>query len=652
MIYKKNIILACFMAFIISCVFFCFIAVVLLNSGFYFANRIIYFSAGIVLFYFTLNVHFYIKYYKYNKLFRFKNLLYFSLFMILSGFYVKIIWTSGYLTLFPVKKLLSGAAHIDTLFHSTIAESFITNGYSSIQFNTPSYLPYHYLSHFVLSLFSRFLRIPVFYVYNYIYPVFFIPVFIILTISVITEFRLYYKRSPNLSYLDICFLFLLLTGILPLAMLDQLGILFVSTYISESYFLSLITFLLFSKITFLILNKNLFSNKHIKRLYFYVLLPLSIIIISGMKISVGFLFTAGICYLYFRKNPFKLSSWGYIFFYIFFFVVSYFLYIFNPNSQNKTSLTLTLFHYVKNYVRQDYSMLHYIILFAPCLFIFVHRTRYLPLTLTYFNQKKHIFEETLIILSILGNLPGIMLAIEGGSAAYFSLPIFFISLLCILGFDIINDITCMQGQKWFFHIFITVLIIIAVIYRVPLHEVTNRITEVKNKITNDQKIKVKQLVTEKKIFTIIVKTSKFVFSTAEESNNASYLLLNKIRELTNKNRKAYCIYLDRTSSFFTLYPISIYPRLTMKNHFLLTGYLGLPILNAIYESDGLCYRSDGQFVATKEKIHNTPGLDTVILQDSFTLDEAHERAKKLHKNFIIYLHDDTFEIIPVENYRN
>ena len=82
---------------------------------------------------------------------------------------------------------------------------------------------------------------------------------------------------------------------------------------------------------------------------------------------------------------------------------------------------------------------------------------------------------------------------------------------------------------------------------------------------------------------------------------------------------------------------------------MLTGYLGLPVINAIYASDGLCYRSDEQFVATKEKMHNASyGLATVILQGFCTLDEAYNRVKKLHKKFIIYLHDDIFEIIPVE----
>ncbi len=646
MLHKRNIILAYFIAFVISFVFLGFIVVALLNSGFYFANRIICFSASITVFYFILFIHFYIKYYKSSKIFCLKNLLFFLLTVFLSFYYVKTIWSSGYLTLFPIKNFLSGETHIDTLFHSTIAESFITNGYPSIQFNAPSYLPYHYLSHFVLSLFSRLLMIPVFYIYNYIYPVFFIPIFIILTISVITEFRLYYKRSPNLSYLDICFLFLLLTGILPLAMLDQLGIFFVSTYLSESYFLSLIAFLLFSKITFLILNRNLFSNKHINRLYFYVLLPLSIIIISGMKISVGFLLTAGICYLYFRKNPFKLSSWGYIFFYFFFFVVSYFLYIFNPNSQNKTSLTITLFHYVKNYVLQDYRILHYVILFAPCLFIFVHRTRYLPLNFTYFNQKKHILEESLIILSILGNLPAILLRIEGASAAYFSLPIFFISLLCILGFNIINDICCTQKQRYFVYLFMTIFIMARMINIHPLYTIKSTVI---TRITNDEKISIKQAINERHFLEAAEKTVKFAFSTAKESNDASYLLLNKILEFTNKDKKAYCVYLDKSSFFFTLYPMSIYPQLAMKNHFMLTGYLGLPVINAIYASDGLCYRSDEQFVATKEKMHNASyGLATVILQGFFTLDEAYNRVKKLHKKFIIYLHDDIFEIIPVE----
>ena len=650
MLHKRNIILAYFIAFVISFVFLGFIVVALLNSGFYFANRIISSSACITVFYFILFVHFYIKYYRSGKIFCLKNLLFFLLTILLGFWYVNIIWDSGYLTLFSVKKLLSGEAHIDTLFHSTIAESFITNGYSSIQFNTPSYLPYHYLSHFVLSLFSRLLRVPVFYVYNYIYPVFFIPVFIILTISVITEFRLYYKLDPSLSLADIAFLYLLLTGVMPLAMLEQTGIFFTSTYRSESYFLSLITFLLFSRITFLFLNKNLLNNKHIKRLYLYLLLPLSIIIMSGMKISVGFLFTAGICYLYFRKTPFKLSSWGYIFFYVFFFVVSCFLYIFNPNSQSKNYLALTLFHYVKNYVQQDYIILHYIVLFAPCLFIFVHRTRYLSLNLMYFNQKKHIFEETLILLSILGALPGVLLAIDGASAAYFSLPIFFISLLCILGFNIIDDICCTQKRRFFVYLFITAFIMNWMINIHPLYTLKSTII---TRITNYEKMSIKQSISERNFFEAVEKTVTFVFSTVEESNAAPYVLLNKILELTNKDKNEYCIYFDKSSSFLTLYPMSIYPQLAMKNHFMLTGYLGLPILNAIYESDRLCYRNDEQFVATKEKMYNANyGLATVILQDLFTLDEAYERAKKLRKRFIIYLYDDTFEVIPVENYLN
>ena len=111
--------------------------------------------------------------------------------IIISLFFANSIWFSNHLTLNPLEVILKGRLHVDSLFHATIAESIKNYGYPSVLLNDAGFSHYHFGSHIIMAALSNILKVPVFSVYNFLYPIIFIPLYSYLIISVIVEIRRY-----------------------------------------------------------------------------------------------------------------------------------------------------------------------------------------------------------------------------------------------------------------------------------------------------------------------------------------------------------------------------------------------------------------------------------------------------------------------------
>jgi hypothetical protein len=108
-------------------------------------------------------------------------------FALLMGLYAAgSVWGGGFENPLFVEHLCNGYAHIDTLFHATLANMLRTYGAWSTGLDGLPDIIYHFGSHWIFARFSNLLDLPVIDFYNLAYPVLFAPftVFSLLTFAV------------------------------------------------------------------------------------------------------------------------------------------------------------------------------------------------------------------------------------------------------------------------------------------------------------------------------------------------------------------------------------------------------------------------------------------------------------------------------------
>jgi hypothetical protein len=110
-----------------------------------------------------------------------------GLFALLMGLYAAgAVWGGGFENPLFVENLCNGYAHIDTLFHATLANMLRTYGACSTGLDGLPHVLYHFGSHWVFARLSNLLDVPVIDFYNLAYPVIFCPfvTFSLLTFAV------------------------------------------------------------------------------------------------------------------------------------------------------------------------------------------------------------------------------------------------------------------------------------------------------------------------------------------------------------------------------------------------------------------------------------------------------------------------------------
>ena len=110
-----------------------------------------------------------------------------ALFALLMALYAAgSIWGVGFENPLFVENLCNGYAHIDTLFHATLANMLRTYGACSTGLDGLPHVLYHFGSHWAFARLSNLLDVPVIDFYNFAYPVIFAPftVFSLLTFAV------------------------------------------------------------------------------------------------------------------------------------------------------------------------------------------------------------------------------------------------------------------------------------------------------------------------------------------------------------------------------------------------------------------------------------------------------------------------------------
>lgn len=606
--------------FLFSCVIcfvqFCFIFVATIRTGYYFADKVLFasfFSFVIWLFLFLFQDI------KNKSVLRFDILKISSILFafVLGFFFVKLEWFYGYLNLDPVLYLMKGRSHIDTLFHSAIAESYITNGFPSINFNEPILLKYHTFSHFLIAVLSKILDIPAFIFYNYLFPIFSIPLYVFLVQYSLFEIKKMLKVEQNFSFWDSVFLFLFL------------GFFFrYCLYISESCLVSVIFMLL--GLNLILKSKNIF----IARISFssIVLVPVFIFLVSWGKISCGMIFTGFFCYYLFRENIKSVKNWGLIILYAVTFVFSYKCF---SNTSGTDSSKITLFHFARNYLTLKTSVFYYFSQLIPALLCLIFVVKEKFLSKEYFKNRENILPETMLVASIVSFLPGIFLTIGGGSAAYFCIPAFVLNLLILWGYDIPNRLVYSLskiGRKFLFASIFSICIWSVICVSDPFHNIITTL-----KINTDFSDNQQTTYTEK---------LKECFKPALGKKIPLYKSVEKIRDISKNNRKDFCVFIDDDCYFYDIYGHNINsPHYGLKECFALTSYIGLPVINALYTDGEYSYRGDGENIG-QNGVNEYYGIGSVKKHSQkITKDNMREFARSIGKSNIIVVTKDSFYIV-------
>ena len=536
---------------------------------------------------------------------------------VLGFFFVKLEWFYGYLNLDPVLYLMKGRSHIDTLFHSAIAESYITNGFPSINFNEPILLKYHTFSHFLIAVLSKILDIPAFIFYNYLFPIFSIPLYVFLVQYSLFEIKKMLKVEQNFSFWDSVFLFLFLGFFL-----------IHSLYISESCLVSVIFMLL--GLNLILKSKNIFIARI--SLSSIVLVPVFIFLVSWGKISCGMIFTGFFCYYLFRENIKSINNWGLIILYAVTFVFSYKCF---SNTSGTDSSKITLFHFARNYLTLKTSVFYYFSQLIPALLCLIFVVKEKFLSKEYFKNRENILPETMLVASIVSFLPGIFLTIGGGSAAYFCIPAFVLNLLILWGYDIPNRLVYSLskiGRKFLFASIFSICIWSVICVSDPFHNIITTL-----KINTDFSDNQQTTYTEK---------LKECFKPALGKKIPLYKSVEKIRDISKNNRKDFCVFIDDDCYFYDIYGHDKNPpHYGLKECFALTSYIGLPVINALYTDGEYSYRGDGENIG-QNGVNEYYGIGSVKKHSQkITKDNMREFARSIGKSNIIVVTKDSFYIV-------
>ena len=411
----------------IAFVQFCYIFVSVFKKGFFFEKTIISSAFVILLIWLIL---FLVKNIK-DKIKIFKIIFSLIIGLVLGFYYVKKSYFSGYLTLNPIGKILSNNFHPDTLFHASVAESFFSN-------QSPAY-NYHILSHFIVSVISRFLALPCILTYNYLFHIGFIPLYVYLIQSVVIDFRKKVFHEKTSYYSDIIFLMCFCFGFNFCGICDNASCFYNSIIISESCLCSVVIMLLAMKLFFSVNNQS----KKNRIIMMYIVIPIFIFLATVSKVSTGFIMLVIYYFYCFRKSTGKKSVWIAMVICLIVFFVAFILftrsgdlwYVLHLNSDN-----VNLFAFAEKYIKKQFLLFHYCFYLLPSFLIGKYYKKGKMVSKVYFSHCENIIFEICFVSVFVSFLPGLFMNISGGSAGYFTLTAYVFNIEILFGLGICQKI--------------------------------------------------------------------------------------------------------------------------------------------------------------------------------------------------------------------
>ena len=508
-------------------------------------------------------------------------------------------WGGGYLSLAPYEAIDNGVQHLDSLFHGSIAESYKRSIKASTLLNDELYIPYHTFSHLLMGNIAKIMDIPSLIAYCFIYPPFFIPVYIVSQLVAISSVKNYFEGSPQIAFIDIVVVILFNVGVAYSGLLGMYGIWKISYLFSESFLIANTIVFLSYALTFYILKQHI-HNKRIMNMYCMLIIPIEIFVISWSKISVGFVFTAGVMYYLLRTKTKELKYWLLNSVYFIVFIISLLLFNNHGSDMQKTISSGFLIRAFERYCSGPLGIWgHYLILMImPALFITLEINKK-HFSKTEVINGKTVWIEMIVIVSVLAFLPAYILD-RGSTAAYFSYAMEIPALCLLCGHNYVNVDEDSRGSC---RMCIYIVCTSWCIWTAYTNRAANPIS-------------------------VITKSHQY---------NISNVLL-QIRNEVDGRPEKYTIYMDSDSFISQAY-------INGRNaSYVCPSVTGVGVINASYIHDGTCYTFMGD---TADEGY---GMTITNNDHNLSLDEAIIKARQMGKEKLIHITSSGYELVDCKSY--
>ena len=314
-----------------------------------------------------------------------------------------------------VEQLFSGEkAHVDTLFHASIAHMWKNYRIVSTGVDGLEFLQYHFFSHIYYASIAEYFHLPVLQVYAHFHYIFAAPA--LLAVSFVAV--LYVCLQLHLNSINILKSGLLLFAVVFFNRDLSDGISFLS---SESYIISMLIF-----VPAAIVSSELLQHAARKGNYLVLCVTLLfLLLIAGCKISSGFFYIILLLYFTFKHMLIKRDMIQVISGVIYILIILL-LYWYSLTISVGSSFGFASFHYYRNQVWPGSIFSLYIYYFISGVFFLIYYSVQFckewlagqSFKQLYFKNK-YLLAEVLILTIAVCSIPGIVTNLSAASAGYF-----------------------------------------------------------------------------------------------------------------------------------------------------------------------------------------------------------------------------------------
>jgi hypothetical protein len=329
-------------------------------------------------------------------------------------------WGQGYVHPLLPERVLLGRGHIDSLYHPALANMFHTYGHPSTGLDGVPLVPYHVGSHLWFAQLGELVGLPLFTFYNQAVGLLVVPLFFFAILTLAVSARARYGEGSGWHPFTVRFWVafgLGLVGFLPRAMAQATSIGW-SPLASESYTMAVAIALLAGAA---VVDRWPREPGGQPPAWAAFLLLVPVVVCGLVKVSVGYLVLGAGGYVALRTGQWRRPA------IVAALVTGAALYYFVIMRAAGTSghLEVMPFHFLRSYVAREWWP-YYALLAYAWVWVYVAR-RVQAVGVTSVGELgralldgRLLDVEVVLAIAAAGALPGLVLAIPGGSAFYFS----------------------------------------------------------------------------------------------------------------------------------------------------------------------------------------------------------------------------------------
>lgn len=327
-----------------------------------------------------------------------------------------------------LENMSEGKSHMDPLFHSSIAQMVKTYSRPSTGIDLTPLIRYHFGSHYLIGKLSKFSNIAVIEFYNFGYAIIFLPLLLRSMLSFIVVFQ---RTYLTLRYFKLNFLFwaLLFAPFIGFISFDgnsialNSGIGYQIIIYSESYSISFIY-------TFVVLTSIVtFGSAYLKNpqgssltlIAILIFLPFLIIIGGITKVSTLFLVVSCCSYLFIRLKLYK--KWYFVISMLITVAGSFLVFTLTNDARDQEG-SFYFFQFVKDIIESRWFVflpVYYSLTLVFCVLTFLGEKLYnLQNIKSAVTAYRTLPVEILLLIAIVGFVPGAILKFYQGNSQYFS----------------------------------------------------------------------------------------------------------------------------------------------------------------------------------------------------------------------------------------